>query len=156
MNNVVDAFITHKKITQMNFIDKLDNIHDVVNFKNGLFELRTGKFRKRTIEDFYTKTLNYNYSLNYDKEMYHFIKIMFQQICNDDDATVETLKAFLGYCMTGEIKEEKSWWSIGMTAQNGKTKLFEAFYEMFRIYSKKLSIKPLKKVTLNVTNSIHI
>src|SRR5688500_10990579 len=49
-------------IYNADFQKKLDATKHVVNFSNGLYNLKTGKFAPRTQQDYYTKCLNYNYT----------------------------------------------------------------------------------------------
>lgn len=141
MNCVTKRFITEPSILKENFMDILDKRMDVFNFKKGLVELKTGKFRKRTADDYFTITLDYNYHNEYDTEIFNKINNIILQICNDNDDLAECYKSWLGYCMTGETSEQRAWWSIGPTAQNGKSTMIEAFEKMAHLYCVKLNSK---------------
>lgn len=149
-NNIVDAIFYDKKIYDDNLIEKLDNIHHVVNFKNGLFDLKTGLFRKRKKHDIFTKTLDYDYVPfdDFTDEMndaYENLTEAFYMICNNDWNQCETYKKWLGYCMTEHTSEQKSFWSIGKRASEGKSTIIEAFDSMFHIYSHKLNYETFNK-----------
>ena len=146
MENVTKAFIMEKSLFKADFIDLLDSRHDVFNFKDGIFEFRLNRFRKRTIDDYFSKTVNYCYGDgSYNVEIYKRWKKIFFQICNDNKKFAEAYKSWLGYCMTGEICEEKSWWNIGEKAQNGKTTVVDGFDHMAHIYCVKLNNKTFNK-----------
>jgi phage/plasmid-associated DNA primase len=118
---------------------------DVFNFKNGVIELRTGLFRERTSDDYFTITLDYDYKFDYAKQILEKIKKIILQICNDDIHLMECYLSWLGYCMTGETSFQKAMWSIGPTAQNGKTTIIEAFEQMAQIYCVKLNSKTFEE-----------
>jgi phage/plasmid-associated DNA primase len=142
MDNVTKIFITEKSLFKENFADILDKRMDVFNFKNGLVELRTGLFRERTSDDYFTITLDYDFHHEYDKQILEKIdKKIILRVCNDDPKLAEIYKSFLGYGMTGETSEQRALWNIGQTAQNGKTKVIEAYEQMAHIYCVKLNSK---------------
>jgi phage/plasmid-associated DNA primase len=141
MDNVTKIFITDKSILKENFADKLDRRMDVFNFKNGLVDLRTGLFRERTPDDYFTITLDYEYKHEYNKQISERIDKIILQVCNDTPKTAECYKSWLGYCMTGETAEQRALWGIGQTAQNGKSKTIEGYEQMAHIYCVKLNSK---------------
>ena len=134
MDKVTDAFCVNEKIYNSNFQDELDAHYDIVNFKNYIVNLRTGKYRKRTSLDYYTKTLDFDFDIKYDKEICKHIEKIFLQVCNDDPEMAKLYRYWFGYCMTGEVTEELALWIVGHSAQNGKSSLIQAFSKMFSIY----------------------
>lgn len=145
MDNVTKIFISEKSILKEKFADYLDKRMDVFNLKNGIVELRTGLFRERTSEDYFTITLDYDYKPEYDKQIFQRIKTIILQICNDDINLMECYLSWFGYCMTGETSFQRAFWSIGPTAQNGKTTIIEAFEQMAHIYCVKLNSKTFEE-----------
>lgn len=139
MNAVTDILIASDMFYKDNMLEIFDSRDDVVNFKNGLVEIRTGKFRERTSDDFFTKTLDYDYVQKQDKNIINHLEEIIKRICNDDDETTENIKSWFGYCMTGETIEQRSMWLVGHSAANGKSTILEAFDAMFHIYCTKLS-----------------
>jgi hypothetical protein len=121
-----------------NLPDIMDADINVVNFKNGLLTLSDGKFRQRTHKDYFTKTLDFDYSTEVNKDITEKINNMIFQIANSNIEDTEAYKSYFGYCMTGLRDQQRAFFSVGHTASNGKTTLIEAFVEMFSIYTKKL------------------
>jgi phage/plasmid-associated DNA primase len=145
MDNVTKIFISEKAILKENFADSLDKRMDVFNFKNGLVELRTGLFRERTANDYFTITLNYDYKLEYVEQIFERIRQIILRICNDDTNLMECYLSWFGYCMTGETSYQRALWSIGLTAQNGKTTGIEGFEQMAHIYCVKLNVRTFEE-----------
>jgi hypothetical protein len=150
------AKVVVSNIEDEDFMFNLDTNSEVVNFKNGLVNLRTGKFRRRKFgKDFYSKALNYKYGkrdkdgmltesnpddVHADEEIIKFIKKMFLNICNDNVEITECVKEYLGYCMTGDVNEQVCLALVGI-ASAGKTILIETFEKAMHIYVKKLDNK---------------
>ena len=144
MDNVTKTFITEEKIIDNDFANNLDKRMDVFNFKNGLVDLCTGEFRQRNQNDYFSAALNYDWKDKSECDLDILNRLdneFIFRICNDDKKMAECYKSWLGYCMTGETDEQKAWWSIGQTAQNGKTTIVEAFEKMAHIYCVKLNNK---------------
>jgi hypothetical protein len=126
--------------TNKMFEDKIDSCRHVLNFKNGLLDLRNGKFRNRTREDFVATFLNYDYadsSVELKKEIYDIIF----NISNSDEELCKFNLSWLSYCMTGETNLQLFLMSVGYTASNGKSTLAEIFMNSLPVYSSKLSKK---------------
>ena len=120
------------------FVASLDSCRHVVNFKNGLYDFKQQMFRARNQQDAFSVCLNFDYADEPDKKIFSKLRTMVHQICNDDDDIYNGTMSFLGYCMTGETKEEKWLLIIGHTAGNGKSTLLHAFTSCFPIYGKKM------------------
>ena len=69
------------------FFKNLDSVPEVINFKNGCYNLKTKEFRKRNNLDYYTKCLNYDYIEDINIEITNKILKTLRQICNDDQQT---------------------------------------------------------------------
>lgn len=88
MVNVIDTFITEQPIFNKSFDEKLDKRMDVFNFINGLVDLKTGLFRKRTNDDYFTQTLNYDWVDKSECDpqiLQHIERDIILRICNDDE-----------------------------------------------------------------------
>ena len=133
------------KILDKTFVYKLDVVKHVINFNNGYINLKTGVFYKRTHKHFFSKCLNYDYNKTVDEIIVNKLKKMIKQICNDDEEFMEFMFAWLGYCLTGETKEQKSFWYIGHSASNGKSTLSKIFKECFNEYCYKMDSNALTK-----------
>ena len=53
----------------LNFLEKLDNNIDVINFKNGYVNLKSGEFHPRTTNDLYSIALSLNYDSNKNEKI---------------------------------------------------------------------------------------
>lgn len=127
-----------------NFIDWINSNKSLLSFKNGVIDLKTGLFRKRTKEDYITSCLDFDYSDNKDNNLINKIYNDLLKISNNDKDLLNFHLSWLGYCMTDETKEQNLLMVIGHTASNGKS-------TMAKIFSKVLdecSIK-LDKLTFN-------
>lgn len=126
------------------FLEKLDSNTEVINFNNGCYNLKTKEFRKRTNKDYFTKCLNYDYTTEVDKQITNDILKTLRQICNDDNKMFEFMMSFFGYALTGETKEQKSLFTIGLKASNGKSTFSKIFETCFQPYVSKVSNNFLK------------
>ena len=140
MAHVIKHFINDKKLIIKNFDSIRDYNFDVANFTNGIVCLKTGEFRKRTPDDIYTETLNYEYHDEYNEEIYDKINTFMFNICNDDKKIVEVYKSWFGYGMTGMTSEQFAFWAIGHSATNGKSTIVEVFILMFHLYAMELPV----------------
>ena len=131
-------------------ISKMDANKSTVNFKNGILCLKTGKFRERTYKDYVSKCLNYKYSENENSEIHKKIYALLKKICNDNESMVEDNLKWLGYCLTGETKQQMFMATIGHSASNGKSTLIKMFDNAFNIYTEKLNKRTFSK---NYSNS---
>lgn len=113
----------------------LDQAIDVLNFKNGLLELRTGTFRKRVKEDMISQCLPYDYS-QVKTETVQVVKELVRKI-QPDAAEYEGLLAWLGYTLTGCVKAQAIKFNLGV-GSNGKSLLNEIFEIALPLYTEKL------------------
>lgn len=67
------------------------------------------------------------------------IESILLKLYNDDQNLVEYSKSWFGYCLTGEVGAQISWWAYGPFIQNGKNINIESFIEMYSIYCHKLN-----------------
>jgi phage/plasmid-associated DNA primase len=134
-----------EKIHDPKFYKKLDVRTDVVNFKNGYVDLTNGKFHKRSETDFYSKCLDYDYSEVQNDKVMKEINNIFKNICNDDDNLLKFNFSWLGYCLTGETREQKSLFVVGHTASNGKSTTSKIFSSAFPCYCYKIAPETFSK-----------
>lgn len=124
---------------------KADASPDTVNFKNGLVNLRTGEFRKRTKDDYVTKCLDYDYKPERNKEIENYIMTNFRHMWNDDDELIEENLKWTAYNITGETYMKKGMFNFGSSADNAKSTFSNIFEKCFSIYSTKLKSDTFKK-----------
>jgi phage/plasmid-associated DNA primase len=123
-------------LLQNSFAFELDVETDVMNFHNGIINLRTGEFRDRDPAiDKYSKCLPYDYKPRdmIDESIVDEIKEVFLRICNNDPAYYEYIMTWIGYCMTGDVGAEK-YMVIWGEGSNAKSTIFNILNDIFPIY----------------------
>ena len=73
-----------------------------------------------------------------NKDVEKDILQIFKRICNDDIKMFNFMLSWFSYCITGETKEQKSLFTIGLKASNGKStasKIGEVFAAEERLES---------------------
>ncbi|AYV81404.1 MAG: DNA primase, partial [Harvfovirus sp.] len=126
------------------FIKKLDSAKHLLSFRNGEYDLSKGLFRERKREDYISKCLEIDY-MDPDPKITVAVQDILLKISNTDNELYQFHLAWLGYCLTGETKEQKFLMVIGHTAQNGKSTMAKMFSKSLPIYSVKLNNKTFNK-----------
>lgn len=139
-NNLTKKFL--KRSVDKQFINKLDARRDVWNFKNGLVDIRTGEFRQRTSDDYFSQVIPDNWVAKekINMKIYNIIKKMLLHINNDDPHQFEFSCYWSGYSLTGETGEQKGRINYGLGG-NGKTTELEIKEAVFPIYVTKINSK---------------
>jgi len=83
--------------------------------------LKTGEVRQRRFDDYFTFELPVDYNPNADLT---FIKKFMFDFCTENQEKIDCLQTILGYCLTGETKEQKAFIFFG-TGSNGKSALIK-------------------------------
>ena len=108
------------------FMPKLNSNKDIIACNNGVIELNNqGKLRPYRIDDYCTKKLKIDFPENGLKFDTRDIESFFQDIMLDDNEMVRYLQTFLGYSITGYIREQKFVVFWGELGSNGKSVLIE-------------------------------
>jgi phage/plasmid-associated DNA primase len=115
-----------------------DGDKSTVNFKNGIYCLKTGTFRERTKNDFVTRVLEYDYNPNPDPNKIKEVEKMIHDICNSDNELYDSVLRVIGYMMTGETKEQL-FLSLYGTGSNGKSMLLKLYQTAMSIYHRKVN-----------------
>ena len=130
-NDLIKEFFTRECIRDITFENKLNSDKGILSVKNGKVDLRTGKFSKRTYEDYISYELKTGYVEDDDRneEWHEFLNGIFDndKIINERNKIINYLHKYLGYCMTGLTTEEciLILWGKG---GNGKSKLQNVLY----------------------------
>jgi phage/plasmid-associated DNA primase len=121
-----------------NFYEKLDvNVGQLV-FQNGMVNLKTGEFREGILPtDYITKTIPYNYKKGEKKQM-EWVRRELLKINNNKEEHLNYYLSSLAYSLTGEAEREQIFYYLfGLTAQNGKSVIFETLESLMPNYVKK-------------------
>ena len=138
MIGVVDKF--QSLLNDDYFTAKLNILRDVINYKNGILNLRTGEFRTRVKEDYVSKHLNYDYKIETNIKVMEHVKSIIKLICNNDDELFDFLLRWLSYCITGETKSQKFVIMCGV-GSNGKSTIMEIMQIVYHTYVEKIESK---------------
>ena len=108
-----------------------------LNFKNGVLNLNTKEFRKRTQTDYVTKWLDWNYNPKANnilkKELLKFYKKI-----QPNPEQLKFMLEWLAICLNGSTSRQKMKFNIGYKASNGKSTEFKIHNIVFPTYSMKL------------------
>ena len=114
----------------------LDKNPMLLNVKNGVVDLETGKLYPAAPELLFTKQANVIF--NPAALAVEFENFM-QQILPDEMTRAAVLR-FLGYCLTGRVNEEKALFVLG-EGGNGKSTLFETILYLLGGYATTFDIE---------------
>lgn len=119
------------------FVDSFDSNPDIVNFSNGLLNIKTREFKEHTSDYYSTNQLAYDYDSNAKCPSFEeFLHDVFE----DDEERVKLMQQILGYIWLKEVKVQKGFIFLG-NGSNGKSVLASV---MQHLYSKEsLSSTPL-------------
>ena len=98
--------------------DKLNTDQTLVGFKNGVYDLKTGTFRKGTVNDKISMTTGYNYNAEISTEKQNALESLFDGYFKDPE-TAYYFKKHIGSLLEGGNKEEKCYFWVG-SGRNGK------------------------------------
>ena len=115
-----------------------------IQFNNGVFELDTMIFRKRTKLDYITKKLDWDYNPDVSNNIYSFVEDYFKKIEPDLERR-EMILGYLRLSLTGNTSKQKMIMMIGYEASNGKSTLFKIMDIVFSIYVDSLDSETFSK-----------
>jgi P4 family phage/plasmid primase-like protien len=112
-------------------IAKLDANPLLLGVRNGVIELSTGKFREAKREDFITMQANVSYDSKATCPNWEAFQM---KITAGDRGLIAYKQEALGYCLTGLVKEEKTFIWYG-TGDNGKSTERETIFSLMGDYA---------------------
>lgn len=106
------------------FFERLDENHDIIGFKDGVYDLKLHKFRKGQPDDYLSLSTKVNFipwnpNNKISKDILKFLKEILP-----NDKVRNYFLTVLSTCVSGDNNEEKIYFATG-TGSNGKSVLFE-------------------------------
>ena len=114
------------------FNEKIDYNIGFLSFKNGILDLKTGKFRKGLLpENYISFTLDFDYKEN-SVDRNSFVWRQFKKVLNNNDTHLDYFMSLVGHSFTGESSLVKAMYfmidgSGDSKGDNGKSFLFNIF-----------------------------
>ena len=110
-----------------------------INFKNGIYEINTKKFRPRTKQDYVTEVLDWDYLEDKNDFVYEYQDVceIFKKI-HPKQIDYKMALSYLAYCLTAVTKFHAFKMNIGYSASNGKSTEIKIHQQCFDIYTDKL------------------
>lgn len=125
--NIDNAVYLAKSIDSIRITEDDLNTHkNLFNCKNGVIDLETGKLYPHKPESLFTQCANVIYIPTYHSMV--FDNFIASTLPNEE--VRETLLMFLGYCLTGSVREDKALFIHG-GGRNGKGSLIAALMKCF-------------------------
>lgn len=119
---------------------------DLINFRNGTYDLSTHEFRPHDKRDLLTKSLSWDYNpKQIDKP--HFDTFMVETF-KDNIELIDFVYQCLAMCISGRITEQRLQFWYG-TGANGKSLLANTIMDMLSCYSLKLEFATLMDSPMN-------
>ena len=130
--------LLESKLASTTFQNTLDQNIGKLVFKNGVFDLETGKFRKGIrYDDFVTRTIDMDYKMEYTaeemmekKKRRAFVDLKFKQVCNNNNEHFVYYTTWIGFSLIGKPHQEKGSVFLldktGGNGDNGKSIAFES------------------------------
>lgn len=131
--------------------NEFDKNPNLINCKNGTFDLESMEFREHRWQDYITKQTNFDYTWSWNenslvkddhlhsKRWEEFIKEVTSEKVNEkyvpDNDKADYLQRALGYSMLGTNREECMFILHGKTTRNGKSTLLDAIDHLLGDYS---------------------
>lgn len=103
--------------------------------QNGTVNLRTGELRPHRREDLITKICAVEYDPAAEAPVW---AAFLERIFLGRGDLVAYIETVLGYCLTGDVREQKMWFFYG-TGQNGKSTLLDTVSRMLGPYAKQVA-----------------
>lgn len=119
------------------YADNQDIDKNLINFKNGLYDISTNTLLEHTPDIFTTCQINAEYLTDDELEQLKqngqnkYIDNFYNDICCGHIDRIDTLFEFTGYSMTYNVELAKCLFLLGETAANGKSTFIELLRNLF-------------------------
>lgn len=117
-------------------IARFDQDENLVNCLNGTYNLKTGKFKQHSSEDYLTMITDCNCPTEIDVINFPRWEKFIEEITCGDVNIADYLQRALGYSLLGRCKEECMFIAYGKTTRNGKGTLFNTIEKILGDYAK--------------------
>lgn len=141
LNAVVDI-LKHRMEIEHEVFDKHP---ELLNVRNGVIDLRTGKIMPHQRSLLLTAYIDVDFNPNLDVSQSELAKFLYS-VCCGEEKLCKYLKSCFGDGVTGETKEQVFFILYGKGG-NGKTTLIEAISGVLGDYAKNIPIETLTGVT---------
>ena len=132
-NSMLDFALTNQNIV-MEPAD-FENARHRLNTISGAIDLKTGKIESSKPEDYFLHITQCGYSTESPDQFMRFLEDIFKDDTGSTDTkTIHFIQRVLGYCITGEIREQKLFFCYGEGA-NGKSVLLDLINWMLGSYA---------------------
>jgi putative DNA primase/helicase len=118
-------------------IDQYDSDIHLAATENGTLDLKDCSYRESRQEDYLTKQLGTIYDESADCPRF---KKFLKEVFDGDDELIDFMQRVIGYCLTGEISEQKMFILYGF-GKNGKSVLLNTIQAMLGDYAGTASFK---------------
>ena len=146
----VYAAIT-KQLYNASFMEQLDTNLDLLAFKDGVYDLSAGNFRKGKPDDMLSVCVPYNFP-THDPQRRQGLLTFLSQIKPEDDER-QYLVDQLSQCLSGRIKKQLVHILAGPLAGNGKSTLFSLISLAFGDYFCTMDITYLTQKSAQANNA---
>lgn len=117
-------------------IENFDKNEYYINCQNGTYNLKTGKFKQHSPEDYLTMITDCNCPTGVDVVDFPRWQTFIEEITCGDVDVADYLQRALGYSLLGSCKEECMFIVYGKTTRNGKGTLFNTIEKILGDYAK--------------------
>lgn len=127
--NIITECTLLFKVSTEDFAEKLDSLHHIIGFENGVYDLKEKRFRDGMPEDFLTCSVGYNYTernKEIEDEIMSFVSSIVSGIVVRD-----YLLGVLAYNLSGNKYLEQCWFMTGQ-GRNGKGTLMTLVEQTLR------------------------
>lgn len=131
LRKFTDRIKSNAPLVKFNFVDKINDQRTLLSVKNGVVDLLTGNFRRRTKYDYFSCALEVDWKgLDYNTDG---VEEYINTLMSGDAQMVLKLQKFLGYCISGDISKKVMGVFYG-PGGNGKTVLMNLIGKLMGDY----------------------